>query len=56
MAELDAAYFILYGMKRNDVAYILSTFQGLAKERENLFDNETAKLILGYYDEFNSAG
>lgn len=27
-AELDAAYFLLYGLLRNDVEYILSTFTG----------------------------
>lgn len=27
-AELDAAYFILYGIERHDVEYILSTFTG----------------------------
>lgn len=31
-AELDAAYFILYGIKRADIEYILGTFQGVAKE------------------------
>jgi hypothetical protein len=29
MAELDAAYFLLYGTERNDVEYILTTFAGL---------------------------
>ena len=29
MAELDAAYFILYGIDRDDAAYILSTFSGV---------------------------
>jgi len=33
-AELDAAYFILYWMKREDIQYILGTFQALAKEDE----------------------
>ncbi|HSV16122.1 MAG TPA: DNA methyltransferase [Tepidisphaeraceae bacterium] len=33
-AELDAAYFILYGIDRGDVEYILSTFQGVVKEDE----------------------
>jgi hypothetical protein len=33
-AELDAAYFLLYGVSRPDVEYILSTFQGLS-ERES---------------------
>jgi hypothetical protein len=54
MAELDAAYFILYGIERDDVLYILSTFQGLAKEGQSLFDNETVKLILSCYDEYKT--
>jgi hypothetical protein len=29
MAELDAAYFLLYGINREDAAYILSTFKGI---------------------------
>ncbi|MHB1156902.1 MAG: hypothetical protein ACYC26_08695 [Phycisphaerales bacterium] len=29
MAELDAAYFILYGIDRDDAQYILSTFNGI---------------------------
>ncbi len=35
-AELDAAYFHLYGIERNDVEYILTTFTntGLVREDE----------------------
>ena len=29
MAELDAAFFHLYGIARDDVEYILSTFKGI---------------------------
>ena len=29
MAELDAAFFHLYGIPRDDVEYILSTFKGI---------------------------
>ncbi len=36
MAELDAAYFHLYGIARDDVEYILSTFKGI-HERQDLF-------------------
>jgi hypothetical protein len=50
MAELDAAYFILYGIKRNDVVYILSTFQGIQKE--GTLGNNTQSSILEYYDNF----
>jgi len=33
-AQLDAAFFLLYGIKRPDVEYILSTFSGVRKENE----------------------
>ena len=33
-AELDAAFFLLYGISRDDVEYILSTFQGLARDQD----------------------
>ena len=33
MAELDAAFFHLYGIPSNDVEYILSTFKGIHDER-----------------------
>jgi hypothetical protein len=32
-AELDAAFFHLYGAPRDDVEYILSTFKGIHEER-----------------------
>jgi hypothetical protein len=40
-AELDAAFFLLYGMDREDVQYIMGTFRGLgqgADEAGALFD------------------
>jgi hypothetical protein len=38
LAELDAAFFLLYGIDKEDVAYILSTFQALrAPEGPGLF-------------------
>ena len=36
MAQLDAAYFLLYGIERDDAAYILSTFNGI-HDRSTLF-------------------
>ncbi len=33
MAELDAAFFHLHGIPRDDVEYILSTFKGIHEER-----------------------
>ena len=53
-AELNAAYFVLYGLKRDDVEYILSTFQGLQKELP-LLGNTTTTRILQYYDKFTQS-
>ncbi len=50
MAQLDAAYFLLYGIERDDVLHILSTFQGLAAECETLYGDSTVNLILRHYD------
>ena len=33
-AELDAAYFVLYGLGREEVDYVLDQFQGVVKEDE----------------------
>jgi hypothetical protein len=33
-AELDAAYFRLYGIANDDIEYILGTFQGVRDEDE----------------------
>jgi hypothetical protein len=33
-AELDAAFFLLYGIERDDIDYILTTFQGIRDEDE----------------------
>ncbi len=50
-AELDAAYFHLYQISRDDVSYILSTFQGIVKEDEaHGGEGETRKLVLDAYD------
>jgi hypothetical protein len=51
MAELDAAYFLLYGMARDDAEYILSTFAGAGKPQADLIDGLTAAgRVLGHYD------
>ncbi|MBU0639967.1 MAG: N-6 DNA methylase [Planctomycetes bacterium] len=50
-AELDAAYFHLYGLARDDVEYILSTFTGV--RRHDVAETgtfRTADLILEAYD------
>ena len=54
-AELDAAYFLLYGINRTDAEYILSTFSG-ARRRDEAETGEfrSAKLILRAYDELRS--
>ncbi len=33
MAELDAAYFRLYGLDRDEVEYVLSTFRGIHRRQ-----------------------
>lgn len=52
MAELDAAYFLLYGIEREDVEYILSTFSGARAEDEGIFSTGSPfERILRHYDE-----
>jgi hypothetical protein len=53
MAELDAAYFHLYGVGREDAAYILSTFKGI-HARSPLFAEQrtVAEQVLYTFDEF----
>lgn len=51
-AELDAAYFHLYRLSRDDVQYILGTFQGIANEDERAGgEGQTRQLILAAYDQ-----
>jgi hypothetical protein len=54
MAELDAAYFHLYGIARDDVEYILSTFKGI-HERQTLLPGgcSTAQRIVQKYAEMS---
>lgn len=55
-AELDAAYFHLYGIERGDVEYILSTFQGIRDEDEaHGGAGPTRRAILEQYDRFLEA-
>ncbi len=53
-AELDAAYFILYGLERGDVEYILSTFQGV-RDEDTAHDGEgpTRRAVLECFDRFS---
>jgi hypothetical protein len=52
-AELDAAFFLLYGVRREDMEYILSTFNGIRKESEGALPGTTTReRILACYDRF----
>ncbi len=51
-AQLDAAYFILYGVKRPDIEYILDTFTGTRRSDMPAVGRYGAgELILDAYDE-----
>jgi hypothetical protein len=55
MAELDAAFFLLYGIERDDVEYIMSTFQGLRDAQPLLPGKPTQReLILTAYERLQS--
>jgi hypothetical protein len=50
-AELDAAYFHLYGLDRQEVDYVLDQFQGVVREDEaHGRPGPTRKAILEAYD------
>jgi hypothetical protein len=50
-AELDAAYFHLYGLEREEVDYVLSQFQGVVKEDSAAGKaGPTRRAILEAYD------
>ncbi|MHB1768340.1 MAG: Eco57I restriction-modification methylase domain-containing protein, partial [Phycisphaerae bacterium] len=51
-AELDAAYFHLYGINRDDAIYILSTFQATGSA-DDLYS--TAALVMEKYDKLRGA-
>ncbi len=54
--ELDAAYFHLYGIERNDVDYIMETFPIVKRKDEKLYGNyRTKQIILEMYDEMKRA-
>jgi len=55
MAELDAAYFLLYGIDREDVEYILATFSGAGAEDGGMFKSDSPfKRILKHYDQLQT--
>ncbi|GHO76990.1 hypothetical protein KSD_47610 [Ktedonobacter sp. SOSP1-85] len=54
--ELDAAYFHLYGIKREDVDYIMETFPILKRDDEKQHgEYRTKRVILEIYDEMQRA-
>lgn len=56
-AELDAAFFHLYGMARNEVEYVLGTFAGLVDDEDDGPSDVTgtARLVLEIYDAMQTA-
>jgi hypothetical protein len=55
-AELDAAYFHLYGVQREDVDYILDTFPIIKRKDEKRYgEYRTKRLILEVYDAMSEA-
>ena len=56
-AELDAGYFLLYGIERQDAEYILSTFRGAGREGDTFFGaGSQFDLILRHYDRMRGKG
>ncbi len=55
MAELDAAYMLLYGIERDDVACILSTFSGASDEGGLIASSSASAKILEHYDALRAA-
>nr|WP_246035678.1 hypothetical protein [Dictyobacter kobayashii] len=54
--ELDAAYFHLYGIQRDDVDYIMETFPIVKRKDEKQYgDYRTKQVILEIYDEMQRA-
>ncbi|HEY8666510.1 MAG TPA: DNA methyltransferase [Tepidisphaeraceae bacterium] len=54
--ELDAAYFHLYGLSRDDAAYILTTFAAMREEEgEQLTPTSPASAVLDAYDKLGEA-
>lgn len=56
-AELDAFFFHIYGIDRDNVSYILDTFPIVARKDEEKFgEYRTKNLILAEYDRMAAAG
>ncbi|MBX6369876.1 MAG: N-6 DNA methylase, partial [Rhodospirillales bacterium] len=55
-AELDAAFFHLYGLERDDVDYVMETFPIVRRRDEQTYgEYRTKRLILELYDELAEA-
>jgi hypothetical protein len=55
-AELDAAFFHLYGLSRDDMDYVMDTFPIVRKNDERAYgEYRTKRLIVGIYDEMAAA-
>ncbi|ASW55771.1 DNA methyltransferase [Plantactinospora sp. KBS50] len=55
-AELDAAYFHLYGVGRSDVDYVMDSFNLVRKDDERIYgDYRTKRMILEIYDAMQHA-
>ncbi len=50
LAELDAAYFVLYDLSSSEIDHVLSTFQGLADSQDASCRSGAKSLILEKYD------
>jgi hypothetical protein len=56
LAELDAAYFLLYGISRDDAEYVLGTFSGLSDGADALPGHiSPAQAVLQAYDRLAAA-
>ena len=56
MAELDAAFFHLYGLTRDEVDYIMDTFPIVRRADEAAHDEyRTKRVILEIYDAMQTA-
>jgi hypothetical protein len=54
--ELDAAYFHLYGIERDDVDYIMETFPIVKRKDEQKYgEYRTKRVILEMFDEMKRA-
>ncbi len=50
--ELDAAFFHMYGLERDEVDYIMDTFPGVKRDDENAHgEYRTKRVILEIYDD-----